>query len=163
MYFFASGEGEFYSLTQWTVQYTYLSLFCFLLVPRFEIGNHCLLIKVRCQLKGVCHELFYLFIFMIRTHLVSWLNKITYFRIRFRFCRDIWIFKKLPGVNDTSEYESRNLIVSGWSERDSQVKIFLCENTAIMRKNWIIISMNCLCFWCHSHRGVRIFELYDQI
>ena len=120
--------------TQWTVQYTYLSLFCFLLVPRFEIGNHCLLIKVRCQLKGVCHELFYLYIFMIRTHLVSWLNKITYFRIRFRFCRDIWIFKKLPGVNDTSEYESKNLIVSGWSERDSQVKIFLCENTAIMRK-----------------------------
>ena len=39
--------------------------------------------------KGVCHGIFDLYFFMIRTHLGPWYNRVKYFRIQFRIRREI--------------------------------------------------------------------------
>ena len=53
-------------------------------------------------LKGVCHEIFNLY-FHDSTPSGPLINRLKYFRIRFRFRRDIQIFKKLSGVHHTAE------------------------------------------------------------
>ena len=47
------------------------------------------------ELKGVCHEIFELHLFQDSNPSVHLINRLKYFLIRFRFCRDILIFKKL--------------------------------------------------------------------
>ena len=46
------------------------------------------------ELKGVCHEIFELHLFQDSNPSVHLINRLKYFLIRFRFCRDILIFKK---------------------------------------------------------------------
>ena len=70
------------------------------------------------ELKGVCHEIFELHLFQDSNPSVHLINRLKYFLIRFRFCRDILIFKKLhvciiqyhgvrlQGVHHTTESDS---------------------------------------------------------
>ena len=57
----------------------------------------------KLPLKGVCHEIFDLYCFHDSIPFGSLISRLKHFRIIFKFHRDIQIFKKLHGVQLTSE------------------------------------------------------------
>ena len=57
-------------------------------------------------LKGVCHEILTSSFFHDSNQSGPLINRLKYFRIWFRFCQDIRIFKTLPGVHPTTESDS---------------------------------------------------------
>ena len=69
--------------------------------------------EVWTSLKGVCHEIFDLHFFHDLNPSRPLINRLKYFRIRFRFRRDIWIFKKLHGVHPTAESDSTVCVIPG--------------------------------------------------
>ena len=60
----------------------------------------------RTDLKGVCYEIFDLHFFHDSNPSRPLINRLKYFRIWFRFRRDILILKKLRGVHSTLESDS---------------------------------------------------------
>ena len=66
--------------------------------------------KVRV-LKGVCHEIFDLHFFHDSIPSRPLINRLKYFKIRFRFRQDIRILKKLSGVHPTAESDSAVCII----------------------------------------------------
>ena len=58
------------------------------------------------QLKGQCHEIFDLHFFHDSNPPRPLINRLNYFRILFRFRRDLRIFKKLRSVHHPAESDS---------------------------------------------------------
>ena len=63
-------------------------------------------------LKGMCHNIFYLYFFHDSNPSGPLIKRLKHFRILFRIRRDIWIFKKLHGVHHTVDSDSTVCIKS---------------------------------------------------
>ena len=108
-------------------------------------------------LKGVCHEIFDLQFFLWFETIWALINRLKYVRIRFRFCRDIRILKKLLGVHPTVESDSAVCIIPRsqtlWCASYRGVKLRIANHTAesvtcqvsVLSRNFtIVISLWCL-------------------
>ena len=91
----------------------------------------------------MCHEIFDLHFFHDSNPSRPLINRLKYFRIRFRFRRDIRIFKKLHGVHHTAESSSACLHHTA----ESSSAVCIIPRSQAPR--------------CASHRGVKLRRVHN--
>ena len=100
-------------------------------------------------LKGVCHEIFDLHFFHDLNPSRPLINRLKYFRIRFRFRQDIRIFKKIRGVKHPRLHGVHH-------------------TTESSNQNFSKSSAVCIPPWsqalrCASHRGVKVTKFLKKL
>ena len=121
----------------------------------------------------MCHEIFDLLFFHDSNQPKPLINSLKYFRIQFRFCRDIQIFKKLCGVHHTVESSSTVCIIL-WSQAP-RCALYHGVKLRGVHPTGESSSAACITPWsqmiksflktqrCASHRGVRICGVHPSV
>ena len=116
-------------------------------------------------IKGVCHEIFDLHFFHDLNPSRPLINRLKYFRTRFRFHQDIQIFKKLRSVHPTVE-SSSVVCIPPLSQAPSCASHHGVKKSKFLKKLCgvqLCIPLRSQAPWCASHCEVKLLGVKIEI